>query len=80
MNFIKKFTSSWVNATPFPVVLLKSDLGGVGDRVRCRAGSADALARAISKRSGMEDIVARFGAKASSMSMLISLSPVGDSG
>ena len=34
MKLIKKFLSCVVNATPLPVVLLKSALGGVGDRSR----------------------------------------------
>lgn len=34
MNLVKNRTSSPVNATPFPVVLLYNALGGVGDRLR----------------------------------------------
>ncbi len=34
MNLVKNRTSSRVNATPFPVVLLYNALGGVGDRLR----------------------------------------------
>lgn len=50
MNFIKKFTSSWVNATPLPVVLLYRDRGGVGERFLFCTVSTEALAAAMSNR------------------------------